>query len=248
MIKLLIFLFTFLFAIPVMVSAQAIFNVREETAYPYDEHTEQSKQQDTWYINGTGIKYKTGSYPVKVNAEGVFDTIRLRKIYIQQTVSMYDWPFDKKKKKYLPPPSKIISDTANIIILCKLREQHNYKLGQIFPGHFEMYSLDTFETRKSIVFKVKNKKQGDTLHLYVGYKEYKIHSDTIIQIIIRNDNMEESSLEYVSLFDKTREAASYGKGMYSEPLLNLYYQFLHAENLEIEYDAESKKYQLKLLN
>ncbi|MCW3084737.1 MAG: hypothetical protein JWP12_2103 [Bacteroidetes bacterium] len=228
-----------------MVSAQAIFNVREETAYPYDGYTKESQQQDTWYINGAEIKYKTGSYPVKVDPPGMFDTIRRRQIYQHTNAGIVKWLPDTKKRTRIIP--KKTMDTTNTIILCKLREQHNYKLGQIFPGHFEMYSLDTFETKKSIVFKVKNKKPGDTLYVYANYKHYKVYSDTLFQILDPNEKLEESSIEQIELSYKEKQL-DVRDGSWGMPVLDFYYQFLHAETLEIEYDAESKKYQLKLVN
>jgi len=93
-----------------------------------------------------------------------------------------------------------------------------------------------------------NKKDNDTLYLDASYSEHKILSDTIIAISTINEKMEQSFIEHVEFSKTKREVVRDGPGTSRNNIFELYYNYLHAENLEIEYDFKTKKYKLKLLN
>jgi hypothetical protein len=246
MLRRLILLFPFIFAISTSLKSQALLNIYEETSYPYDENTKEAKEQFTWTINGTTLKYKTGSYKIKVNGQNSFDTIILQTTSLRTDPNIAFYDKDKKIDKLKIKKAKKHLDTIATTIVCKLKDLHNYKLGQVFPNHFEIYSLDTFETRKDIVFKVTNKKKNDTLYCYIGYKEYQILSDTTINFFESNEKMERSFLANILLTKTKRKYVCY-EGKPSKGIFELNFQFLNAEKIEVEFNCESGEYYLKLL-
>ncbi|MCF8298799.1 MAG: hypothetical protein K9J13_14720 [Saprospiraceae bacterium] len=210
----------------------AIFYINEETDYPYRKFTKEAKKQYTWVINGTEIKYKTGRYKIPVNSSHAFDTIYFKNILSKDDVIFTD--------------GRVIYDTLKIQILCKLKANHNYSLSQIFPGNFEIYSLDSLCVEKSIIFKTINKQNSDTLYFF--FNEYnKIFSDTILNLSTSNNKLRESfvndfALYRNSLFSRFFESKNNTK------LYSLSFLYLHSETLEIIYDFKTNKYKLKIVD
>lgn len=89
--------------------SQALFNIYEETLYPYDENTKEAKEKFTWIINGTTLKYKTGEYKIKVNGQNSFDTILLQTISLRTDPSIVFYDKDKKIDKLKTKKQKSIS-------------------------------------------------------------------------------------------------------------------------------------------
>jgi hypothetical protein len=212
----------------------AFIFIEEEHNYPADEHTKIAQKQYTWIINGKPIKYKTGKYEIKINPAGQFDTIRFQNI--------------KTSTSTLRSGRKVRYDTAITVILCSFRKDHNYNLGQIYPGHFEFFSLDTFETRKSFTLKTVNKSSTDTLYLDTRYSCHSIFSDTAITIATANELMNQSFVEYITLDSNKRSYTCYGPVLPDATVFHISYLYLHAENIEIEYDFATKAYRLRLVN
>ena len=215
---------------------QAFINVFEEHTYPSDAYTTVAQKQYTWTFNGKTIKYKTGKYSIPIKNDDQFDTIKFQKVYelINQNLN------DKTTNKY---------DTTTTTILCKFRADHNYKLGQLLPGHFEIYSLDTFESKTNVILKVINNKKKDTLYFYNTYPQHKAFSDTIITIMNKNERLSESFRQHIELSKNDRAIwfNESGSAVPNDDIFELYYNFLHAENLEIEFDAITNKYKLRLV-
>jgi len=136
--RLIIILILLPFSARVYSQRAAFINIYEESSYPYNEFTKTAQKQYTWTFNGKIIKYKTGKYEIIINKSDQFDTIQFQNIY--------------KRTDFISPDGHVTYDTSTITILCKFRENHNYKLGQIFPSHFEIYALDSFETKKNFCF------------------------------------------------------------------------------------------------
>ena len=215
---------------------QAFIHIYQEIAYPENLFTKTAQKQFTWTINGTVINYKTGEYSIKVNPNNQFDTIQFQDI--------------QKMKTNILRLKHVAYDTSTTMILCKFRANHNYKLGQLFPGDFQIYSLDTLETKKIIVFKTINKSTHDTLYLdaWYQYPAIKIYSDTTITISMPNKKMEQSFLEHIEL-SSTKTEIQHGKSATSKNnLFEVSFNYLHAETLEIEYNFATKQYAIKLNN
>lgn len=219
---------------------KSLIHIYNEKQDLYKAYSKTAKKNYSWIINGTPIKYFTNIYNVKIIETGIFDTIIFKEIYKRgKTIHNRNVCF-----RFFDIFAKTKYDTIKTLILCKFRNNHNYKIGQIFPGHFEMYSLDTMETKKTIIFKAINKKSTDTLYLNVIWTglDYMIYSDTTINVLIPNDKLDESLLQKIQLNKKTRIVNN------DDIIFNIYYQYLHAEKLEIIYDFENEKYKLKLVN
>ena len=218
--------------------SHAFIHIFEEHTYPAEAYTIIAQKNYTWTFNGKEIKYKTGKYDILLNDKDLFDTIKFQKIT------------DRTDQNALNDQPKNRRDTTTTIILCKFRENHNYKLGQLLAGHFEIYNLDTFETRTNILFKVINNKNKDTLYIYNSYPQRKLFSDTTVAILNKNERMEQSFLQHIELSKTEREIwfDESGKGSPKNNIFELNFNFLHAENLEIEFDLATNKYKLRLLN
>jgi len=217
---------------------KSLIHIYNEKQDLYKAYSKTAKKNYSWIINGTPIKYITNIYNVKINESGVFDTIIFKEIYKREK-AVHD---RNVCFRFFDIFTKTKYDTIKKLILCKFRNNHNYKIGQIFPGHFEMYSLDTMETKKTIIFKAINKKTIDTLYLRVKWSDYSISSDTTINVLLPNDKLQESFLQQIQLNKKSRIEIN------DDIIFNIYYQYLHAEKLEIIYDFEKEKYKLKLVN
>lgn len=213
---------------------QAFLHISEEKQYPYDIETKNAKKIYTWFFNSQPIKYKTAIYNIKVNTPYQLDTICLQQIF--------------KRTDILNKKRRTVYDTSKVIILCKFRANHNYKLGQIFPGHFEIYSLDTLETEKHISLKLTHNKNRDTLYMLSGVIQQKIYSDSIINFSKSNDKLKDSFIEDISLNKTKREFFRDESTPIENTLFRINFNFLHAEKLEIEYNCETGKYRVKLLN
>lgn len=210
----------------------AFINIFEEQTYPAQAFSTIAKKQNTWTFNGKEIKYKTGTYTIPINPKDQFDTIRFQSISLTQDPNL---GINK-------------NDTVTKVILCKFRENYNYKLGQLLAGHFEIYALDTFETQTNIILKVRNNKNKDTLYVYNSYPQRKIFSDTTLTILNKNEKMEQSFLQHIELSKADREIwfDESKPNIHSDDIFEFYYNFLHAENLEIDFDASTNKYKLRL--
>jgi hypothetical protein len=216
---------------------QAFIDIYEEIAYPQNSFTKTAQKQYTWIINGTTINYKTGKYAIKVNPQNQFDTIQFRNI--------------SKIKNIIRRNRRTSYDTSTTMILCKFKVNHNYKLGQLFPGDFQIYSLDTLETKKTIVFKTINKPNNDTLFLeaWYQYPAIKVYSDTTITIFMANEKMEQSFLEHIEFRGNKPDMLLYdGIPIPQNNFFELSFNYLHAERLEIEYNFATKQYVIKLLD
>ncbi|MGZ4056355.1 MAG: hypothetical protein ACXVPU_09105 [Bacteroidia bacterium] len=211
---------------------QAFVHVFEEHTYPAEAYTTIAQKKYTWTFNGKEIKYKTGKYAIPINSGDQFDTIKFQAI--------------SEKQDPIRGISK--NDTAIKVILCKFKENHNYKLGQLLAGHFELYALDTFETQTCITLKVRNNKSKDTLYIYNSYPQRKVFSDTTLTILNKNERMEQSFLQHFELSKLDREIwfDESKPGIHNDDIVDFYFNFLQAENLEIEFDASANKYKLWL--
>ncbi len=215
-------------------SMHAFLHINEEQKYPYEEFTKIAQKHYQWTINGQVLKYKNGVYTINVNPASQFDTIVFQRTF-QRTGKITT---DRKR----------IFDTTRITMLCKFRANHNYKLGQIFPGDFEIYSLDTFETKKNISVKLIHKNNSDTLYLQTWYPEQIVFSDTSINLSAANEKMEQSFAQHIVLNRNKTILFCDGTPIQKNAAFDLYFNFMHAENLEIVYDFETAKYVVKILN
>ena len=214
----------------------AFINIFEEHTIPADGHTTIAQRDYTWAFNGKTLKYKTGKYEIPIKNSDQFDTIKFRKAY-----QVADLSCDKNKK-----PVKY--DTATTVILCKFRADHNYKLGQLIPGHFELYSLDTFESKTNVIVKVINNKKKDTVYIYDTYPQRKAFSDTSVTILDNNERLMASCRQHIE-FTKTERAIWFNESASATPqddVFDLYYNFLHGEDLAIEFDASTNKSKISI--
>ncbi|MGL4597539.1 MAG: hypothetical protein ACRCYO_08430 [Bacteroidia bacterium] len=212
----------------------AFLHIEEEQKYPYEDFTKNAQKHYTWIINGEKIKYKNGVYTINVNPVAQFDTIVFQHIFQREDIVRKD--------------RKRVVDTSRITILCKFRANHKYKLAQILPGDFEIYSLDTFETKKNISVKLIHKNNSDTLYLQTWYPEQVVFSDTTINLSAANEKMEQSFAQHIVLNRNKTILFCNRIPIQKNVAFDLYFNFMHAENLEIVYDFETAKYVVKILN
>ncbi len=244
--KLITILFFLSFSSQAFSQRQAFIHIYEDNTYPANEFTKTAQKEYTWIFNGKVIKYKSGKYEIKINSPDQFDTIIFQKRHKRTgTIYIYKNIFDK----YIHRLKRPTYDTVQTLILCKFRENHNYKLGQILPrGYFDLFSLDTLQTRKKITIKVINKTGKDTLYVDTPFPERKIFSDTTVTISNINEKIEQNFLQYIVAGNRKSNWMLDDSDIPRNKAFELYYNYLHADNLEIEYDFATKKYKLRLLN
>ncbi len=223
---------------------QAFIHIKEDNTYPANIFTKTAQKQYSWIFNGKNIEYRTGQYSIPIHNSDQFDTIIFQQRY-KHTGTVYRNRniFDK----YIHRLRRPTYDTIKTIILCKFRENHNYKLGEIYPrGYFDLFSLDTLQTRKTFTIRVINKTGIDTLYLNDTYPKRKIFSDTTITISNINEKLEQNFLQHILLENVKSRPDDFDPRKING--FEFYYNYLHADNLEIIYDCATKKYNLKLLN
>lgn len=211
---------------------QAHFFIEEENKYPLDKYTKIAKSQYTWIINGVAIKYATGQYDIPTHTRQAFDTIVFQDIHSKYGV--------------VSKRGKTIKDTTRRIILCKLRNNHNYKLGQIYPGDFEIYSLDTFCSKLSVNFTLSNKVDNDTLYFVGCGSQVLVKSDTTFSVVNSNQKMGLSFTSEIQLVNRWGEIWFDGPIVPNDDVFSVSFLFLHEETLGIQFDYTTKKLLLRI--
>ena len=215
---------------------KAYIIIKKNREHPFDEYNKIARRNNyTWKINNSIIRYKDGKYEIKINKTGTVDTIVFSSTFIESP------PFVKIRKilffKFEERQKKI--DTINTLVFCKFQPDHTYKITLgTHRNEFELFSIDSIETKKEIVFNLKNIIKNDTFHLVAYCPPYEIHSDTTIHINYTSVEWQENTQQYIGL---TKDLMPYGISHYE---FEFKIQFLHSELFFIDYDCKTKKYSL----
>jgi len=221
-------LFIFICSSNAFAQKTATILVNPEKTYPYDEHS--NNKHISWKFNQQPVSYKAGEYVIPLHSNGDLDTLE-----IISTGEVITYSKGKKSKKTKSTQS------FSRKILCKLHDQNQYALSQIFPGNFAVFSLDSFNIEQRIQITITDFPSSDTLFLHINHSNYQITSDTTITYLNENKKMENQLVSTIRV--DNRKIDLFEKDVKENEirsLLDLEYLFLHGESLNIQLNAQKK--------